>query len=64
VHLPATGAGAEEAAEFDEELSYEPLPADEVKTVRVKFRFVGEGEPLPYVLDNDELDALNDLEEA
>ncbi len=47
---------------MDEDITCEPLPPDDVKTLRVRFRFVGNAEPLPYLLDEDELEALNELE--
>ena len=35
----------------EEELTYEPVPPKAVKTVRVKYRFVGQARPLLYRLD-------------
>ncbi len=34
-----------------EELTYDPLPPKAVRTVRVKYRFVGKGRPLPFEFD-------------
>lgn len=36
----------------DGELTYSHVPFEPVSSVRVRYRYVGELEPLPFVLDN------------
>ena len=35
------------------ELDYEPVPAQSVTRVRARFRYVGDGRPLPYCFDDE-----------
>ena len=43
--------------EIDAEMPYEPLPMRECKTIRVKYKFVGEIPLLPYPVEDTELEA-------
>ncbi len=36
----------------DDVPDYKPMPAKRVATMRVKFRFIGRGQPMPYSLDD------------
>jgi hypothetical protein len=37
--------------DMDEDIAYEPVPARRRYTVRVKYRSIGQGQPLPYTLE-------------
>ena len=41
---------------FEEDVGYEPLALHERKTIRVRFKTVGEFGPLPYPLEADDLE--------
>jgi hypothetical protein len=36
---------------IDEDVSYNPMPPKRVHTVRVKYRAIGRGQPLPFAID-------------
>jgi len=55
------GVPAEEA-EMDQEVGYQPLPLQHCQTIRVKFKDAGAYGPLPYPIEEDDADALDEPE--
>jgi predicted DNA-binding antitoxin AbrB/MazE fold protein len=45
-----------EGEAFDEEAGYEPLPLEQRKIIRVRFRRIGDFGPIPYPVDPQELE--------
>jgi predicted DNA-binding antitoxin AbrB/MazE fold protein len=60
----AKNAAMDQDEATDDETPYVPLPLRERKTIRVKFRYVGEMAPLPYPLEEDEVAAPDELEQG
>jgi len=56
------GSRAEEA-EMDQEVDYQPLPLQHCQTIRVKFRHAGDYGPLPYPIEENDADALDEQEQ-
>ncbi len=52
-----------EDAEIDEEVGYQPLPLKDCQTIRVKFKHAGDHGPLPYPIEEDDADALAEIEQ-
>jgi hypothetical protein len=49
---PPDGA-ADEERDLDDLLAYQPVPPRRIVTISVRYRPLGRGRPLPYVLDED-----------
>ena len=56
--------GHTEEPEMDQEVAYQPLPLRQCQTIRVKFRHGSDFGPLPYPIDEDDADTLDELEQA
>jgi hypothetical protein len=45
---------AHENGGLDADAEYHPIPPEKIVSMRARFRYVGEGKPLPYRLTDDE----------
>ena len=52
-----------EETEMDQEVGYQPLPLRHCKTIRVKFKQTGGFAPLPYPIEEDDADVLDEPEQ-
>lgn len=39
--------------DLERELDYEPVPAQSVRRVRAKFRYIGRGQPMPFRIEDE-----------
>jgi predicted DNA-binding antitoxin AbrB/MazE fold protein len=62
VHAQPTPAAACAEEEFDEAVAYNPIPLRACRMIKVKYRNIGKLPPVPYHLDEDELEALDERE--
>jgi predicted DNA-binding antitoxin AbrB/MazE fold protein len=51
-----------EEAEMDQDVGYQPLPLQNCQTIRIQFTHAGEYGPIPYAIEEEDADAVHELE--